>query len=1492
MGHESTGRRRRAARAALGICASAIFLSVIASSALAAPTHPRKEALDITGLNHACGAAVDSKGDFYASSAGTSEVKVYDAAHTFLTSIADTNEPCGLAVTTTGVLYVSEKATGEVVRFKPNAYPFVGTPTYGPREVIDASGKAKGIAVDRFDDGLYVAEGDRVAVYVNELQAVSLIKATAGTFKLTFEGQETAPLPFNATAAEVQAALAGLSTIGAGNVEVSKSAETFSVFFVGKFAYTDVATMSGDGSALTATNPKISIIEASKGLSGQIGEGTLTEASGVAAYTYSNGAVTERYLWVADAKGLEADRLYLFRGGKSGENEKALKLRRELDGTNTPDGSFGFGAAGAYLAADPGNRNSAGKCVAVGGQACTAGHLFLYDAENHALDEFDASGEYLDRTANAAFADAEPTAVAIDRSGGANDGTLYVTAGPGSAAKALAFGPLKAPGRETLGEPLSHILANAQSVATDSHGDVYAVAESAIHIYGPDGAEITEFEDEFKPKDIAVDSAGNVYLLDLAAEFDEKEVALAGVVYYTASEYPPSAGTSYSRHEPAIVNSAAFPKGKGLLRSIAVNPGPGPGKDQLFVSSNSVIRRYGSVAKGSTLIDAEFGTCVPTGFVYQAIAVNGANGTVYISANPNQIFAVNEAGTECLAQFDNKGSPSGKGTANPFPAVDQANGHVIEYDGKTGSVHEYDAAGSFIAEFGAFTEEAGGAYRVAVDSACAIHEPPLDETTTPTCKEYDPADGTVYVAFDDPNLNNHPPYDVNAFGPLRYGPGNEKFSLAVVKAGSGSGKVTSSPAGIDCGLTCSAEFEEGKVVELKAEAASGSEFVKWSGPCSGSGECKVATSEAKSVTAEFKALAKSNFKLTVAKTGAGSGTVTSSPAGINCGVTCSAEFEAGVEVTLSASAESGSVFSGWSGSGCSGTGPCKVTMSEAREVTATFALEAHLLSVTKEGTGTGTGTVTSSPTGINCGSECSASFDHGTAVTLSGTSGAKTKAVQWTGCGSVNGENKCLVTMSAAKAITATFELEPAPKFKLTVAMTGAGSGTVTSSPAGINCGATCSAEFEEGTLVTLSQSAEAGSEFREWSGACSGKGACEVTMSEAKSVNARFANAKQLLTVTKSAGGTGGIGTVSSKPKGIKCAGACEVAKAALYKGTVVELSAKPAGESTFSEWTGCDSVNGEGKCVVSMSAAKEVTAVFGGTSKAIAEPHALTVKKAAGTGFGTVKAAGLACEADCTETKVLYQGEITSPKVKPAKIVVLSAVPAFGSSFSGWTGCKAEPEPEPGNVQCEVEMKTAHLVTAQFTAKPTKTLTIEKSPYAGGTGTVSSKPKGLKCGPTCTTQSAALPEGAEVLLTEKPASGMKFAGWEGGGCSGTAPTCTVTLSSSKSVKAEFESETTPPKAILNPQELTVSKAGTGYGALKAAYGLACEAACTTATFLYTGGVLLPNPKPAAVVTLIATAQAGSELTSWTGCEGNPTPGECVVTMNTAKEVIARFEE
>jgi hypothetical protein len=152
-------------------------------------------------------------------------------------------------------------------------------------------------------------------------------------------------------------------------------------------------------------------------------------------------------------------------------------------------------------------------------------------------------------------------------------------------------------------------------------------------------------------------------------------------------------------------------------------------------------------------------------------------------------------------------------------------------------------------------------------------------------------------------------------------------------SGSSQGVVSSSPAGINCGATCSTSLADGTSVTLTATPQSGYSFSGWGGACSGTGTCTLTMNSDKAVTATFAAVA-SNYALTISKVG--SGTVTSTSGAINCGATCSATLSSGTSVTLNASPTSGYTFSGWSGSGCSGTGTCVVTMSAARTVVATF----------------------------------------------------------------------------------------------------------------------------------------------------------------------------------------------------------------------------------------------------------------------------------------------------------------------------------------------------------------------------------------------------------------------------------------------------------------------------------------------------------------------------------------------------------------------------
>lgn len=154
-------------------------------------------------------------------------------------------------------------------------------------------------------------------------------------------------------------------------------------------------------------------------------------------------------------------------------------------------------------------------------------------------------------------------------------------------------------------------------------------------------------------------------------------------------------------------------------------------------------------------------------------------------------------------------------------------------------------------------------------------------------------------------------------------------------------------------------------------------------------------------------------------------------------------------------------------------------------------------------TGTSTDTVTdnlSILTGCNGGtSPCSANYTTGTAVTLTASAGSGQSFTGWSGSG-CSGTGTCVVTMSAAHSVTATFTTVPSFTLNVTVA----GSGVVTSIPSGINCPGTCSASYASGTVVTLTPVASVGNLFINWS-TCSFSGTCSVTMSAAESVTANF---------------------------------------------------------------------------------------------------------------------------------------------------------------------------------------------------------------------------------------------------------------------------------------------------------------------------------------------------------------------------------------------------
>ncbi len=107
-------------------------------------------------------------------------------------------------------------------------------------------------------------------------------------------------------------------------------------------------------------------------------------------------------------------------------------------------------------------------------------------------------------------------------------------------------------------------------------------------------------------------------------------------------------------------------------------------------------------------------------------------------------------------------------------------------------------------------------------------------------------------------------------------------------------------------------------------------------------------------------------------------------------------------------------------------------------------------------------------------------------ITVAGNAGAGARTITVT-----NPDGQSLASASGILTIVSS----PLVNFNLSVVKIGAGTGTVTSSPAGISCGATCTASFVSNSVVTLTATAGTNSAFRGWSGGCAGTGACGVTL-------------------------------------------------------------------------------------------------------------------------------------------------------------------------------------------------------------------------------------------------------------------------------------------------------------------------------------------------------------------------------------------------------------
>ncbi|MCC6999045.1 MAG: choice-of-anchor D domain-containing protein [Deltaproteobacteria bacterium] len=343
---------------------------------------------------------------------------------------------------------------------------------------------------------------------------------------------------------------------------------------------------------------------------------------------------------------------------------------------------------------------------------------------------------------------------------------------------------------------------------------------------------------------------------------------------------------------------------------------------------------------------------------------------------------------------------------------------------------------------------------------------------------------------------------------------------------------------------------------------------------------------------------------------------------------------------------------------------------------------------------------------------------------------------------------------------------------RLIVNKAGTGTGTVTAT--GINCGADCFEDYLYNTPVTLAAAPTAGSAtFGGWSGACTGTGACAVTMSVARTVTATFVLNRYALNVT--APSNGSIATVGSAL--IACPGDCTET---YDHGTSVVLRATPVTGYAFGSWGGaCAGQTGD--CTVAMTAVRTVSASFTITQRDLR----LT---SGANGTTSISPVGTSCGAGCSRHNY---GTVVTVTAAPS--------PGYVAAFTGCTPTSA--------TTCTVAMTADQSVAVSYTITQ-RDLTLTSG--ANGSATIS--PAGTSCGAGCSRHDY----GTVVTVTAAPNAGYVAAFT---GCTPTsATTCTVAMTANQSVSVSY---------TITQRDLRLTSTGSGTTTISPT-GTSCGAGCS----------------------------------------------------------------
>jgi hypothetical protein len=311
---------------------------------------------------------------------------------------------------------------------------------------------------------------------------------------------------------------------------------------------------------------------------------------------------------------------------------------------------------------------------------------------------------------------------------------------------------------------------------------------------------------------------------------------------------------------------------------------------------------------------------------------------------------------------------------------------------------------------------------------------------------------------------------------------------------------------------------------------------------------------------------------------------------------------------------------------------------------------------------------------------------------------------------------------------------------------------------------------FPLGVSLTLRAEPFERYRFAGWSGACTGKDdTCTVTMNEDRTVRATFVAdpeaPAQPLTVKVE-----GVGAVSEWPEGRECAsGSCTWR---LTPRSEHRLQAIPGIGWRFGRWAGSCTAAPNIAVYAKCRLTRDQTGVVATTAIFIRTGPFNLGARVAELGTGTIVSSppGIHCPSSCDS----YFTEAT-----------LKAVAAPGYAFHHWEGTCSGTAPECRLGAAGAGERTAVAVFAL------RNFMLSVTPTPNGSGAVVNADRSIACPLNC---AVPYPYRTVIELTARPSAGWQLASWSGGGCSGNAETCRVTMGADTAVIATFAPAAAPP--------------------------------------------------------------------------------------------------